>query len=202
LICLPALSIGKWAHHSWLMRQRPIRGERALADASARLIVEYPQLTRIDFRQTLPCVGELPRAACARLFRISAALACSRSLRRVVTGPDHLAFARSVAPQLLRTIQRHARAGSDDLPLGAPLNFLDRHEMTAAGFALSLRGLGDGGEVQHTWLRLRMPRDVVESAVRFHARDVTIDAARALLDDATRLMQSMQALRPVRGESC
>jgi hypothetical protein len=193
LICLPALSIGKWAHHSWLMRQRPIRGERALAEASSRLIVEYPQLTRIDFRQTLPCVGELPRPACARLFRISAALACSRSLRRMVAGAEHLAFARHVAPHMLRTIQKHARAESDDLPLGAPLNFLDRHEMTAAGFALSLRGLSDGGEVQHTWLRLRMPRDIVESAVRFHARDVTIEDARALLDDASRLM---------RGEPC
>jgi hypothetical protein len=193
MICLPALSIGKWAHHSWLMRQRPIRGERALADASARLIVEYPQLTRIDFRQTLPCVGGLPRAACARLFRLSAALACSRSLRRVVSGSDHLAFARNVAPHRLRTIQRHARAESDDLPLGAPLNLLDRREMTAAGFALSLRGLGDGGDVQHTWLRLRMPRDVVETAMRFHARDVSIEAARALLDDASQLM---------RGEPC
>lgn len=193
MICLPALSIGKWAHHSWLMRPRPIRGERALADASARLIVEYPQLTRIDLRQTLPCVGDLPRAACARLFRVSAALACSRSLRRVVTSSDHLAFARNVAPQMLRTIQKHARAESDDLPLGASLNFLDRRDMTAAGFALSLRGLGDGGEVQHTWLRLRMPREIVEAAARFHARDVTIEDARALLDEASRLM---------RGEPC
>jgi hypothetical protein len=193
LICLPALSIGKWAHHSWLMRQRPIRGERALAEASARLIVEYPHLTRIDFRQTLPCVGDLPRAACARLFRVSAALACSRSLRRVVTGSDHLAFARNVGPRTLRIVQKHARAESDDLPLGAPLNFLDRRDMTAAGFALSLRGLGDGGDVQHTWLRLRMPRDIVEAAARFDARDVTIEAARVLLDDASRLM---------RGEPC
>jgi hypothetical protein len=193
LICLPALSIGKWAHHSWLMRARPVRGERALADASARLIVEYPQLTRIDFRQTLPCVGDLPRAACARLFRVGAALACSRSLRKVVTRSAHLAFARNVAPNTLQTIQKHPRAESDDLPFGAPLNPFDRREMTAAGFALALRGLGDAGEVQHTWLRLRMPRDIVDAAGRFHVDEVTIEAARALLDDASKLM---------RGEPC
>jgi hypothetical protein len=175
------------------MRHRPIRGERALAEASTRLVAEYPQLTRIDFAQTLPCVGDLPRAACARLFRISAALACSRSLRQVITGSAHLAFAKNVAPHMLRTIQKHARAESDDMPLGASLNFFDRREMTAAGLALSLRGLGDGGQVQHTWLRLRMPRDVVDAAARFRAADVTIEEARALLDDAQQLM---------RGEAC
>jgi hypothetical protein len=190
---LSALSIGKWAHHSWLMRDTPIRGERALAEASARLTAEYPQLGRIDFTQTLPCVGALPRAACARLFRVSAALACSRSLRRVVAGSAHLAFARNVAPHVLRKIQQHTRGDADDLPVGAPLDLFDRRAMTAAGLALSLRGLSDGGEVQHTWLRLRMPREVVEAAHRFRTGDITIEAARALVDDAWQLM---------RGEAC
>ncbi|CAB3767876.1 hypothetical protein [Paraburkholderia humisilvae] len=190
---LSALSIGAWAHHSWLMREKPIRGERALAEASARLVAEYPQLTRIDFTQTLPCIGDLPRAACARLFRISAALACSRSLRRVVAGSAHRWFARNVAPHVLREIQKHVRGESDDLPVGGPPNFYDRRELTAAGLALSLRGLGDSGEVQHIWLRLRMPRDIVEASARFNAGDITTEAARALIDDARQLM---------RGESC
>ncbi|MFC0398071.1 hypothetical protein [Paraburkholderia rhizosphaerae] len=193
MTCLSALSIGQWTHHSWLMRARPVRGERALADASARLLAEYPQLTRIDFTKTLPCVGDLPRAACARLFRVTAALACSRSVRRVVTRSAHLGFARNVAPHVLRDIQKHARGEQDDLAVGATPNFFDRRDMTAAGLALALRGLGDSGDVQHTWLRLRMPRDIVEAATRFNAIDIPVDAARALIDDARLLM---------RGEPC
>jgi hypothetical protein len=187
------LSIGKWAHHSWLMRATPVRGERALGAASAQLLARYPQLAQIDFTQMPPYLGSLPRSACARLFRVSAALACARGLRRVVSASAHHAFARSVAPQMLRSIQQHPRGTHDDLALGITLDPFDRREMTAAGLALSLRGLADGGRVQHTWLQLRMPRDIANRATHYRFHELDSDAAHALLDDAWRLL---------RGEAC
>ncbi len=187
------LAAAKWVHHSWLMRREPIRNERAEAEANAFLLMRYPQLAGISFPQALPFVGELPRPACARMFRIGAALACSRSLRRMVTGSAHTSFARNVAPNVLRAVQRHPRGEQEDLQLGASLNLFDRRSMTAAGLALSLRGLADDDAAQHLWLQLRMPRDIADDAARFCADSVNAAAARELIGDAWRLM---------RGEPC
>jgi hypothetical protein len=175
------------------MRSQPVRNERAEAEANAFLLARYPHLVEMNFTRALPFVGELPRPACARLFRIGAALACSRSLRRVVTGSAHVAFARNVAPHVLRAVQLQTSTEQDDLELGASLNLFDRRSMTAAGLALSLRALADGDAAQYLWLQLRMPRDVADDAARFNARSVSPAAARELIGNAWKLL---------RGEPC
>jgi hypothetical protein len=189
------LTVGAWAHHSWLMQATPVRGERALNAASAQLLRRYPQLAQVDFAQLPPYIGRLPRSVCARLFRVSAALACAPVLRRLVTGAAHHGFSRSVAPQMLRAIQRHPRGAHDAVALELTLDPFDRREMTAAGLALSLRGLADSGQVQHIWLQLRMPRDMASRAARYRLDELASDAARALVDDAWRLMRSEIAAR-------
>jgi hypothetical protein len=187
------LSVGAWAHHSWLMRTAPVRGERALNAASAQLLTRYPQLAQLDFAQLPPYLGRLPRSVCARLFRVSAALACAPALRRMVTASAHLAFARNVAPQMLRAIQQHPRGARDDLELDFTLDLFDRREMTAAGLALSLRGFADSGQMQHTWLKLRMPREIASRAARYRFDELASDSAHALVDDAWRLMRGAAA---------
>jgi hypothetical protein len=183
---IDVLSVGQWAHSGWLERARPVRSERAAAQAHAELLGRYPQLTEIGAAIALPFVVPLPRPAYARLLRIGAALACARSLRRVVFSPARAALDASVAPRLLGAIQRHARAECDDLGLGAPLDFFNRREMTAAGLALVKRALVDPS--RGLWLELRLPREIGERSARYDASGVEPELAYSVIDAAWQLM--------------
>lgn len=185
------LSIGQWAHHSWLVSAQKPRTERAHAAANALLLARYRQLTGLDFTHGVPLLMQLPRPACARVLRVAAALACARTLRRVVSTASRSAFAASIAPDVLTGIQQHVRGYLDDVRMGAGPDIFNRRDMTAAGLALSLPMLADAP--QRMWLRLRMPREVAETAARFRVDGIPQDAAHRLIADAWKLM---------RGEPC
>lgn len=182
-----ALSVGEWAHHSWLVSGQRPRTERAQAAASALLLARYQRLADIDFTTGLPLLMGMPRPAYARLLRIAAALACARSLRRVITASSRAAFAASTAPGMLALIQQHARGYLDDVSMNAAPDIFNRRHMTAAGLALALHTLDDAA--QRMWLQLRLPREVAEEAARYQIVGVSSEAVKKLLEDASRLMR-------------
>ncbi|MFM0594866.1 MULTISPECIES: hypothetical protein [Paraburkholderia] len=181
--CAPAY----WAHHSWLESARPVRNERSARAAHAFLFERYPQLAEATLADTSSVLPVWPRPACARLCRVVAALACARSLRRVVAAQAHTAFAASVAPRLLDAIQRHPRALAADLNVEPAASPFDRHDMTALGLALAQRADAD---LSHAfWWSLRLPREVAQSAQRYGLRGLSAADAADLLTDAKRLME-------------
>ena len=188
------LALSTWAHFSWLPRGEPARTERAQADANADLLMRFPQLMALQTVHALPPFALLPRPACAKVLRVSAALAQARPLRRVISADARKTFAVRIAPRVLQAIQRDGQAlrAEDDMDARMPLNVLDREAMTAAGLRLALRTIDDAA--LRVLMELRVPRAVAQRAAQFGACEMRVDAARALLDAAYTLLE--------RGEAC
>ena len=185
------LALSAWAHFTWLPGGERARTERAQAHANADLLVRFPQLASLSAASALPPFARLPRPACARLLRVSAALAHAPALRRVVSADARKRFAVRIAPRVLQAIQRDGQT-LHDAEARAPLNVLDREAMTAAGLRLALCALDD--ETLRTLMKLRMPRAVAQRAAQLDACETRAELARALLDAAHALLQ--------RGDPC
>ncbi|MPW16730.1 hypothetical protein GCT13_07215 [Paraburkholderia sp. CNPSo 3157] len=179
---VPVLALSKWAHHSWLPRGVPALTERAQADANARLLARFPQLTAVHAMPPAPRFATLPRPACAKVLRVTAALAHARSLRRVISGAAHETFASLVAPRVLCAIQRDSRGEYEDADLGATLNVFDRADMTAAGLRLALHALGD--PALRVLTELRLPCALAQRAAHFRVGGMSAQNACDLLDAA------------------
>jgi len=189
------LALSRWAHFSWLPRGERVRSERAQAEANADLLARFPQLASVHTQPALPAFARLPRPACAKVLRVTAALAHARSLRRIVSADAQRAFAFRIAPHVLHAIQRDPRADSDDVDLGATLSVLDRAAMTAAGLTVALRALDD--PAHGVLMQLRLPRPVVERISHFGANGLRADTARELLAAASSLIATCGG-----GEAC
>ena len=176
------LALSKWTHHSWLPRGERALTERAQGDANAVLLARYPHLLSEHAMPAVPRFAVLPRPACAKVLRVTAALAHARSLRRMVTATAHQMFASRIAPHVLRAIQLDARGELQDVEIGATLNVLDRADMTAAGLRLALHALGD--PALRVLIELRLPRAVTQRAAHFQVGDMSTQAASDLLDNA------------------
>jgi hypothetical protein len=175
------LALSKWAHFSWLPDGARALTERAQANANATLLARFPQLAAIGTTPALPPFALLPRPACAKVLRVTAALAYARSLRRLVGADAQKMFDARIAPHLLHAIQRDPR-GAHDVNLGTTLNVLDREEMTAAGLRVALRVIDD--PALRTLMELRVPRAVVQRMVRLGACELRVKTAQDLLDRA------------------
>ncbi|ALL66359.1 Bacterial type III secretion protein (HrpB4) [Paraburkholderia caribensis MBA4] len=130
----------------------------------------------------MPRFATLPRPACAKVLRVTAAFARARSLRKVVSAAAHEKFARSIAPRVLCAVQRDRRGEHDDTDFGAALNVFDRADMTAAGLCLALHTIGDPN--LRVLVQLRLPRTLARRAAHFTVGDMSARAARDLLDTA------------------
>ncbi|HEY1609347.1 MAG TPA: hypothetical protein VGG24_08775 [Paraburkholderia sp.] len=179
------LGLSNWAHFSWLPRGERALTERAQADANADLLGRFPQLAALRQAPALPGFAALPRPACAKVLRVSAALVHARSLRRIVSADTQKLFAVRIAPRVLHAIQRDWRAGRDDLELGATLNVLDRAAMTAAGLTVALRALDE--PAQRLLMELRLPRAIAQRATDFAESNLRAETARQVLDTASAL---------------
>ncbi|MFM0054173.1 hypothetical protein PQR64_01020 [Paraburkholderia phytofirmans] len=179
---VPVLALSKWAHHSWLADGERSLSERAQAVANARLLALIPDLLSGRATPSLPRFAALPRPACAKVMRVTAALAYAPTLRKLVSASEHKIFAARIAPHVLRAVQREPRGGRDDANVGAVLNVLDRADMTAAGMQLTLHALGD--PTLRVLLKLRLPRAVAQRAARLGVCDMNSAAAMNLLDAA------------------
>lgn len=177
----------RWAHHSWLPSGQPARDERTARGAHAFLFRHYPQLVERRLADLPPELPQWPRPACARLCRVVAALACARSLRRVVAIDAHARFAHSVAPRVLAAIQRHPRGAAADVEIAPSPSLFDRRDMTALGLALLRHVVADPRDA-FCW-SLCLPREIVHAAARYRVRGLSPAGARALLADARRLME-------------
>lgn len=182
MIRVPILDLSRWAHHSWLPRGERVRTERAQAEANASLLARFPDVASNDAMKRLPPFAALPRPACAKVMRVTAALAHARSLRRVVSASARNMFATQIAPHVLSAIQRDARATFDDIDLGAVLNVMNRADMTAAGLRIALHAMDDPALC--VLIDLRMPLPVGQRAAHFRAGDMSPRAAAGLLDAA------------------
>jgi hypothetical protein len=176
------LALSKWAHFSWLPRGERIRTERAEADANADLLARFPQLAAWRTVPALPPFAVLPRPACAKVLRVTAALAHASLLRRIVSAQTQRAFALRIAPNVLREIQRDLRADHEDIDHDMTLNVLDRADMTAAGLRVALRTIDD--PVLRTLIELRVPRAVAQRTAQCGASRARVEIARDLLDAA------------------
>lgn len=183
----PALLLADWAHPSWLLRAAPARSERARAEASACLLARFPLVAQAAATQLPWFAATLPRAACARLLRTSAALAHASSLRQIVSHPDRLMFARKTGLPLLTALQSHPRGARDDLPLDASIDVFDRDGLAALGLAIALRATE--GAAQRQWLQLRLPRACAERAAHWRLPEIAPHCALELIADARRLMR-------------
>ena len=77
MIRVPILDLSRWAHHSWLPRGERVRTERAQAEANASLLACFPDVASNDAMKRLPPFAALPRPACAKVMRVTAALPCT-----------------------------------------------------------------------------------------------------------------------------
>ncbi|WP_168790489.1 hypothetical protein [Paraburkholderia aromaticivorans] len=179
---VPVLALSKWAHHSWLAAGERSLSERAQAAANARLLALFPHLLSQRATPSLPRFAALPRPACAKVMRVTAALAYAASLRKVVSASEHEMFAARIAPHVLRAVQRDPRGGHENANVGVMLDVLDRADMTAAGMQLTLHALGD--PTLRVLLELRLPRAVAQRAARFGVCGMSSEAAMNLLDAA------------------
>jgi hypothetical protein len=184
------LALSNWAHFSWLPRGERATTERAQADANADLLARFPQLTEMPHKPAMPPFCVLPRPACAKILRVTAALAHARLLRRIVGGQAQKMFAVRIAPHVLHAIQRGFHA-EEDVDHDVTLNVLDRADMTAAGLRLAMRTLDD--PALRLLMELRLPRTVAQRMAHFSACDTRAKTAHDLLDAAYTL---------VRGETC
>lgn len=184
----PLLDISGWAHHSWLPQQRPARGERARARATAHLFTRFPMLARAGVTQLPWFVGPLDRSACARLMRLCAALACARSLRLVVSAEAHARFQIATGLPPLALLQCHPRGDQRDLPLDAPVDWFARRSLSVAGLALALRATH--GDAQRAWTRLRMPLAHAEAAAQWRLARVSQQTALELMGDALQVLNA------------
>ncbi|MFL9961106.1 hypothetical protein PQR02_08280 [Paraburkholderia sediminicola] len=139
----------------------------------------------------MPPFAALPRPACAKVLRVTAALAYARLLRRVVSAEAQKIFAVRIAPHVLHAIQRDIRGDEEDVEPGMTLNVLDRAEMTAAGLRVALRAIDDPS--LRVLMELRLPRTVVQRMTHFEVCDTRVKTAHDLLDAAYTL---------ARGEAC
>lgn len=185
------LALSKWAHFSWLPRGERARSERAEAAANAELLARFPHLAASWTAPALPPFAVLPRPACAKVLRVTAALAHASLLRRIVSAQTQRAFALRIAPHVLREIQRDLRADHEDVDQDMTLNVLDREDMTAAGLRVALRTIDD--PALRTLIELRMPRAVAQRTSQFGASGTRVETARDLLATAYAL---------ARGEPC
>lgn len=185
------LSLGNWAHFSWLPRGERALTERAQAEANAGLLMRFPQLAALRAVPEMPPFALLPRPACAKVLRVAAALAHARLLRWIVSADAQQTFAHRIAPYLLHTIQRSVRADLEAVDPGGALNVLDRAEMTAAGLRLALRVIED--PALRVLVELRVPRAIAQRTAQLAACDARVDAIHDLFDAAYVL---------VRGEAC
>lgn len=183
---IPILALSKWAHHSWLADGERSLSERAQAVANARLLALVPDLPGGRASPRLPRFAALPRPACGKVMRLTAALAYAPSLRKVVSAPEHEIFAARIAPYVLRAVQLDPRGRREDANLGARLNVFDRADMTAVGMQLALLALGD--PTLRVLLELRLPRTVAQRAASFGICDMNPEAAMNLLDAAYMLV--------------
>jgi hypothetical protein len=188
---ITVLALSKWAHFSWLPRGERAITERAQADANADLLARFPQLAAMQTKPAMPPFAALPRPACAKVLRVTAALAHARLLRRVVSAEAQKIFAVRIAPHVLHAIQRDLRGDQEDVDQGMTLNVLDRAEMTAAGLRVALRAIDDPS--LRVLMELRLPRTVVQHMTHFGVGDTPIKTAHDLLDAAYTL---------ARGEAC
>lgn len=188
---ITVLALSRWAHFSWLARGDRALTERAQADANADLLARFPQLAAMQSTPAVPRFAALPRPACARVLRVTAALAHACVLRRVIGREAQKTFAVCIAPHVLHAIQRDSRAEREDVDPGALLNVFDRIEMTAAGLRVALRTIDD--PVLRVLVELRLPRTVVQRVADFGVDGMRSEAARDLLDTAYAL---------ARGEAC
>lgn len=184
----PLLAVADWAHPSWLEEAAPARTERSRAEAASRLFARFPQLPHAGTTQLPWFAAPLARPACARLMRLCAALACACSLRVVVCAVARTQFSRTTGLPWLTALQCHPRGERDDLPLDAPLDFFDRHALTAAGLAFALRATA--GAAQRQWMQLRLPRDCAEAAKRWRLPDIAPHTALELVGDALQLLHA------------
>ena len=182
------LVVADWAHHSWVGKQRPVRSERARADASAQLLGRYPQLAEAAAIPLQWFAAPLARPACTRLMRLCAALASARTLRLVVEAGARAQFSRATGLPSLAQLQRHPRGDFPDLHFDAPLDCFNRHALTAAGLALALRATP--GAQQRLWLQLRLPHQYSQTAAQWKLPAVAPQAARKLLEDAMALLHA------------
>ncbi len=180
------LTLSRWAHYSWLDRARPVRGERAEADANARLLAAFAPVRELSSERESCFVDGLSRPVCARLLRVVAGLACARALRRLVSVTEREAFARCVGAGLLGELQRREGA-SPDCAFGVEPDFFSRADMTAAGLALAMHA--SPALAERIWLQLRLPREISVAAARFDVRMDEAGGAGAWLGEAWQLMQ-------------
>ncbi|RQH09093.1 hypothetical protein [Paraburkholderia dinghuensis] len=185
------LALSKWAHFSWLPRGERALTEWAQVDANADLLARYPQLTAMQTTPAMPPFAVLPRPACAKVLRVTAALAHARLLRRVISARAQRIFEIRIAPHLLHAIQRDLRGEQVDVDQNVTLNVLDRAEMTAAGLRVALRTIED--PALRVLVELRLPRAVVRGMADVGVCDMRVETARDLLDAAYAL---------ARGEAC
>ncbi|MEM5342734.1 hypothetical protein [Paraburkholderia azotifigens] len=179
---VPLLALARWAHHSWLPRGERAHSERAQADANASLLVLMPQLMVERTMPHVPAFATLPRPACAKVMRITAAIAQAHTLRKVVSASAREMFASQVAPHVLRAIQSSALADAADVDVGAMLNVFDRADMTAVGLRLALHAHDD--PALRALLQLRLPRAVAQRAWRYGTGDLGAHTASRLLEAA------------------
>jgi hypothetical protein len=184
------LALSNWAHFSWLPRGKRVTTERAQAHANADLLARFPQLAELPPKPAMPPFSVLPRPACAKVLRVTAALTHARLLRKVVAGQAQKTFAVRIAPHVLHAIQRDFHA-EEEVDQGAMLNVLDRADMTAAGLRVAMRAIDD--PALRVLMQLRLPRTVSLQMARFSGCDTRVKTAQDLLDAAYRL---------ARGETC
>ncbi|HTH60920.1 MAG TPA: hypothetical protein VL689_12290 [Paraburkholderia sp.] len=180
------LALSKWAHFSWLPRGTRALSERAQADANAALLARFPQLIAVDAPPLMPPFAVLPRPACTKVLRMTAALAHAALLRRLISADAQRIFACRIAPHVLHAIQRDLYTRREQADESVTPNILDRADMTAAGLRLALRTLDDPAE--RALLQLRLPRAISERSLQFGECGVRVAVARGWVDTAFALL--------------
>lgn len=185
------LAVADWAHPSWIDKSRPLRSERARAEASAQLLGRYPQLAEAGTALLPWFAAPLPRPACARLMRVCAALANAHALRLVVAATARERFSRATGLPSLAQFQRHPRGNRADLCFDAPIDCFNRQALTTAGLALALRATSSAPE--RLWLQLRLPRQYGHTAAQWQLPKVAPQEAIELVQDALDLLGARRA---------
>lgn len=180
------LAPGRWAHHSWVGRGRPIRGERAVSAAGALLLARFPELAA-GLPPGLAPVFLMPRPAFARLCRTAAALAHPDSLRKVVSIPSRRLLQRELGAGRLRAIQRSRRRNAFRPGVVPEPDWTSRAETTSMGLLLSMQALPDPR--QRVWLQLRLPASLSDAASANASAALSQEAAAELIDEAHRVMR-------------
>ncbi|HVJ36973.1 MAG TPA: hypothetical protein VM687_04105 [Stenotrophomonas sp.] len=171
-IVLPAA----WAHPSWLSPPVPPGHERALRQASVRLLCAYPELARR--RPSLAAFAQ-GRPALARFCRLLAATWAADRVRRLIGARERDQLAAHIGRDALAHLQRQPAASFE---ADHSLALTDRLQLTALGLCLCRSA--HSGQGLDAWYSLRLPRQVSEAMPEPPWPDR--DAARACMARAVR----------------